>query len=103
MTTESSVEARTVTDMLLRLADCHDRGPVFLDAELKARAWTYADVVQQSKRHAAFLQRNGVRAGDRIALLIVEAEDFMPAFFGTVLLGAIPVPLSLPVSMRALA
>lgn len=94
---------RSVTEMLLRLSDRTDRGPTFLDEELNPRAWSYSNLVLQAKRHGQFLREQGIVAGERVALLVVDPEEFVTAFFGALLAGAIPVPLALPVSARALA
>jgi fatty-acyl-CoA synthase len=39
----------------------------------------------------------GIRDGDRVAILLPNAPSFVGAFFGALLLGAVPVPLPWPV------
>jgi fatty-acyl-CoA synthase len=94
---------QTVTEMVLNLADRHDRGPTFLDDKLTPRAWTFAQVIEQAKRHAAFLHAHQVQPGERMALIVIDSQDFMPAFFGIIFAGAVPVPMPVPVSTRALS
>lgn len=61
------------------------------------RPITYAGLLSESSAVAAALQqREGVRPGDRVALMLPTGPDFFPAFFGAVLAGAVPVPLYPP-------
>lgn len=46
---------------------------------------------------ARALRREGVKGGDRVALLFSNSPDFLGAFFGAQLLGATAVPLPWPV------
>src|SRR5207302_1859713 len=51
---------------------------------------------------AGALRELGIRAGDRVAIVLPTGEDFMDAFFGALLAGAIPVPLYPPVRLGRL-
>src|SRR5262249_47351887 len=48
------------------------------------------------------LAERGVRPGDRVALVLPTAPSFMDALFGTLLAGAVPVPLYPPVRLGRL-
>jgi fatty-acyl-CoA synthase len=60
--------------------------------ELRLRASSIA-------RHLAEL---GVRPGHRVALLIPEAEGFIPSLFGVSMIGAVAVPLAPPMNLAQL-
>ncbi len=93
----------TVIDMVMNVASRSDRGPTFLDGQLHPRRWTFAEVVEQALRSARFLREQGVIPGACVALILPDSEDFMTVFLGAILAGATPVPLAIPISMRALA
>jgi len=58
-------------------------------------SWTYARVDAEARGHAAALRGLGIRARDRVALLLPNEPSFALAFFGLLKLGAIPVPLNI--------
>jgi acyl-CoA synthetase (AMP-forming)/AMP-acid ligase II len=45
------------------------------------------------------LRARGVRRGDRLALLLPTGDDFLHAFFGALVAGAVPVPLPFPLTL----
>ena len=55
---------------------------------------TYADVAALSHRFAAGLQADGVRKGDRVALMLPNAPQYVIAYFGALRAGATVVPLN---------
>jgi acyl-CoA synthetase (AMP-forming)/AMP-acid ligase II len=57
------------------------------------RRMTWREVAQQSARIAAGLHKNGIRSGDRVALLLGNRIEFVLALFGAAQLGAITVLL----------
>jgi len=56
--------------------------------------WTYGDVAAQAERLAAGLAEIGVRAGDRVALLMANYAEFVPLAFAVWRLGATLIPLN---------
>lgn len=58
------------------------------------RSLTYVELAGRTARYAGALRRLGVRAGDRVAYLGVNAVEVFETFFATWLLGAIAVPLN---------
>jgi acyl carrier protein len=57
---------------------------------------TYGELLATSSRVAAGLQAHGVAKGDRVALMLRTERAFFDAFLGTLLIGAVPVPLYPP-------
>jgi acyl-CoA synthetase (AMP-forming)/AMP-acid ligase II len=54
---------------------------------------TYGRLWKESARYAAGLAKFGVARGDRVSLIYPTCAEFFYTFFGTLRLGAIPVPL----------
>ncbi len=57
---------------------------------------TYAQLRDGARRLASGLQRAGVRAGARVALMLPTSIEYFHAFLGTLLAGAVPVPIYPP-------
>nr|AYM54463.1 AMP-binding protein [Myxococcus fulvus] len=74
----------------------------FVDAAEREESLSWAEVYRRARRTAAGLARLGVREGERVALLLPTSPGFMDAFFGTLLAGAVPVPLYPPVRLGRL-
>lgn len=58
------------------------------------RALTYADLANRVARYAGTLAARGIRHGDRVAYLGVNAVEVFETFFACWLLGAVAVPLN---------
>lgn len=75
------------------------RGLNFHDARgTLTRGYPYAELRADALDVAHRLMAEGVRPGDRIALVAETSPEFAALFFGTVYAGAWPVPLPLPTS-----
>jgi len=77
-------------------------GLIFVDAGERETPLSWAQVYGRARRFAAGLKRLGVAPGERVALLLPTSPGFMDAFFGTLLAGAVPVPLYPPVRLGRL-
>src|ERR671923_491569 len=53
---------------------------------------TYAQVAERSNRVANGLRELGLRREERVLLLLLDTPAFAYAFFGTLKLGAVPIP-----------
>ncbi len=54
---------------------------------------TYAQLWAHAKQYAAVLRENGVGPGDKVALLLPNTPHFPLAYFGTLALGGVAVPV----------
>ncbi len=54
---------------------------------------SYAQLWEQARRYASRLRALGVRAGDRVGILLPNTPDFPRAYYGALALGAVVVPI----------
>lgn len=59
-----------------------------------AESVSYQQLADSACRFATLLQQNGIVAGDRVLLVLPDSPVFVAAFLGTVLHGAVAVPVS---------
>ncbi|MFF7648150.1 long-chain-fatty-acid--CoA ligase [Streptomyces canus] len=55
---------------------------------------SYAELADRSARAAALLRTEGVRPGDRVALMLPNVPEFVVLYYGALRAGAIVVPLN---------
>ena len=90
--------AETVNAALARAA-ASAHGLVFVDEREHEQTIPWSEVRARAQRMAGALAERGIRPGDRVAMVLPTGPDFMDAFFGTLLAGAVPVPLYPPVRL----
>jgi long-chain acyl-CoA synthetase len=54
---------------------------------------SYAQLWEQARRYAARLRALGVRAGDRVGILLLNTAEFPRAYYGALAIGAVVVPI----------
>jgi fatty-acyl-CoA synthase len=77
-------------------------GYTFLREDGGSNYVCYADVCARAKARAVSLREQGIRAGDRVALVIDDNEQFVITFFACVLARLIPVPMYPPFTLGRL-
>jgi long-chain acyl-CoA synthetase len=58
------------------------------------KTWTYTELKELIDRFANALYNLGVRHGDRVMLYIPNSPQFLAGYFGSMKIGATPVPIS---------
>ncbi|MGH9805051.1 MAG: fatty acyl-AMP ligase [Candidatus Acidiferrales bacterium] len=91
--------AETITQALVERARlAPDQTHInLLDEEERATPITYAELFSGAAAVARALQRRGVAPGDRVGLMLPTSREFFHSFLGTLLAGAVPVPIYPPV------
>jgi len=79
-----------VPDLFPRLTHADSRPALFIGDE----AWTYAELAGAALEHAALLERNGVEAGDRVAVWAQPDLCTAAAMIGNAVAGVATVPLN---------
>ena len=77
-------------------------GLTFSDARGNEHVLPFAELYARGLRTAGALRERGIRRGDRVAIVLPTCVEFMDAFFGALLAGAVPVPLYPPVRLGRL-
>ena len=86
---------RTVNEALAAAAATRS-GITFVDLHERETFVPFREIHARARRTAAALRQAGVSAGDRVALVFPTSPAFLDAYFGTLLAGAVPVPLYPP-------
>jgi 1-acyl-sn-glycerol-3-phosphate acyltransferase len=96
--------ARTLVEVALRRADTDGGRPhLCLVQDDGSERWlSFAALWERALAVAAGLGEQGLRRGDRAALLLPTGEDFFAAFLGVLAAGCVPVPLAPPLRMDGL-
>src|SRR3569832_381523 len=63
---------------------------------------THYDLYEDARRLAGGLRARGVAPGQAVALMLPTGREFLAAFFGVLLAGAVPAPLYPPVRRSAM-
>ena len=93
----------TLVDLLRGASASAGTGIRLLDRRGDVAAWLpWPEVWRRSLLAAGRLASLGIQAGDRVALVFPTGAGFVDAFFGTILAGAVPVPMYPPVRLGRL-
>jgi fatty-acyl-CoA synthase len=65
-------------------------------------SFSYTALERASARYGGALQALGLKKGDRVALILPAAEDFVLCFFGAMRAGIVPVPIYPPLGLGQL-
>ena len=66
---------------------------ILAHADGRDETLSFADISRESSQFAHYLAAQGVKAGDRVAVMLEPSRPFYVAIFGAIKLGAIAVPL----------
>ena len=69
---------------------------IFLRSDADTRVFSYRELQESARELAAGLRRQGVKAGDFVALMLPTGLEFFQSFYGILLVGAVPVPIYPP-------
>ena len=84
---------------MLSAAARHPSGVTFVGLREEETRLSWSEVEARARRAAGALVARGVRAGDRVAIVLRTEPSFLDAFFGALHAGAVPVPLYPPVRL----
>ena len=98
------MKGATIVDRLRDAAQSSnpELGLIFIDRREKEINYSWKEVYDRALCAAGKLRDLGVKPGDRISIILPTSIQFMDAFFGAQLIGAIPVPMYPPVRLGKL-
>jgi fatty-acyl-CoA synthase len=93
-----------VVQALERCNGLHARGYTFLNGKGPGEdlVLSFHELRREAMRRAAALEAQGLRKGDRLAMVLPDGPDFVPTFLGALWAGIVPVPLYPPLSLGKL-
>ena len=97
------LSAGTLITALERIHEAPETGMRFLGPGGEERYFTYMSLYAEAERRAAHLSSSGFMKGDRLVLMMAEAQEFVTSFLGCVIAGIIPAPISAPMATKALS
>jgi fatty-acyl-CoA synthase len=99
----AQLDPKTLLDAL---DECHlvgdARGYSFVDSAGATVTLGFRTLVDEARRRGRQLAGLGLQKGDRVALVIPDAKEFVLTFLGAVTRGIVPVPLYPPLSLGKL-
>jgi acyl carrier protein len=96
-------EAQTLVEALeYHVERQPDRLTVFLYDGAQEHRITYRDLWNGAMLYAACLAAQGVGPGQTVAIMLPTTRDYLFCFYGTLLAGAIPVPLYPPARLTTI-
>lgn len=91
-----------LSELLTRAAaEGGERGVRYVLREGGERFQTYRELLGEARRIATSLRQRGLEPGEPVLFQFDRNDDFIPAFWGCVLAGVVPVPLATPPSYTA--
>jgi acyl-CoA synthetase (AMP-forming)/AMP-acid ligase II/NAD(P)-dependent dehydrogenase (short-subunit alcohol dehydrogenase family) len=86
---------RLLADTLMRAARSEaPNGIVYVEANGVETCQTYGSLLHEARSVLSGLRASGIRPGEPVVLQLARHRDFIPAFWGSVLGGFVPVPLA---------
>ncbi|WP_456265786.1 MULTISPECIES: amino acid adenylation domain-containing protein [unclassified Bacillus (in: firmicutes)] len=87
----------TLTEVLIRSAFMSpDRGVTYLKEDGRTLTQTYPELLTSAERVLSGLRAAGLSNGDQVLLQLKDHQDFITVFWGCILGGIIPTPVSVP-------
>jgi acyl-CoA synthetase (AMP-forming)/AMP-acid ligase II/thioesterase domain-containing protein/acyl carrier protein/NADP-dependent 3-hydroxy acid dehydrogenase YdfG len=88
--------ANTFGDILRRAADKYsDNGIVYIQEDGRSIFQTYKNLKNEAERILSGLRSLGLSPQDKVLFQLEKGQDFLAAFWGCVLGGFVPVPISI--------
>ena len=81
----------TLRELIERTAQIHPDQPAL--ATIEGDSYSYEAVLRRARQIAAYLTSQGVRFGDRVAIIGENSPQWGMAYFGITMMGAVAVPI----------
>ncbi|MEH1895040.1 MAG: SDR family NAD(P)-dependent oxidoreductase [Nostoc sp.] len=86
---------KTLVEVLQRAAQQSTKGIIYIQSDGSEKVQFYRELWQEAQRILAGLRKRGLKPQDKVIFQIEDNQDFICAFWGCVLGGFVPVPISI--------
>ncbi|MEO1374131.1 MAG: AMP-binding protein, partial [Cyanobacteria bacterium J06635_10] len=93
---ENPLTPKTLPEILqTAAAEAQGNGIIYLQADGSEISQSYQELLEEAQRILTGLRKLGLQPQDKVILQLELNQDFIPAFWGCILGGFIPVPVSI--------
>lgn len=86
---------KTLGEVLQRAAQKSTKGIIYIQSDGTEKVQSYRELLQDAQRILAGLKKLGLKPQDKVIFQLEHNQDFIPAFWGCMLGGFVPVPISI--------
>jgi fatty-acyl-CoA synthase len=94
--------ATLVDSLAARAGDTEQGYHHYTREDVEPEFVSFAALHRRARRVAAALQERGIARGERVGLILPDSAEFVDAIYGTMVAGAIPVPVYPPMALGQL-
>ncbi|MGD2090339.1 MAG: amino acid adenylation domain-containing protein [Candidatus Aminicenantes bacterium] len=95
-------DPETIADTLKQAASQNsDKGIIYIQPDGSDYFQSYSSLQEEAEKVLAGLKKLGLKPGDKMIFQFDRNEDFVSAFWGCMLGGVVPVPITVPKSLAA--
>lgn len=91
-----SLKHSTLVEMLTASARNQETNLIFMDMHNAPHPFAATQLLDNAGVVARFLMARGLEKNDKVVLMMPTSQEFVSAFFGILLAGGVPVPVSQP-------
>ncbi|MBD2441587.1 SDR family NAD(P)-dependent oxidoreductase, partial [Nostoc sp. FACHB-110] len=85
----------TLQELLQKVAQNSNKGIIYIQPDGSEKVQSYHQLWQDAQKISSGLRQLGLKAEDKVIFQLEENQDFLSAFWGCVLGGFVPVPVSI--------
>lgn len=86
---------KTLQELLQRTAQHSTQGIIYIQSDGSEKVQSYGELWQNAQRILAGFRKLGLKPQDKVIFQLEDNQDFLCAFWGCVLGGFVPVPISI--------
>ena len=86
---------KTLVEVLQRAAEQSTNGIIYIQSDGSEKIQSYRELWEDAQRILAGLKKLGLKPQDKVIFQLENNQDFISAFWGCVLGGFVPVPISI--------
>lgn len=87
--------SKTLRELLQRTAQHSSQGIIYIQSDGSEKVQSYGELWQDAQRILAGFRKLGLKPQDKVIFQLEDNQDFLCAFWGCVLGGFVPVPISI--------
>jgi fatty-acyl-CoA synthase len=101
--TRYELKAHTLIESLEKRAGLKPEFLIFMDLKNKETRVSASQVLEKARAVAQYLMARGLKQNDKVVIMLPTGQNFAYVYFGVIIAGGVPVPVSQPAGTSNLA